>query len=113
MGGASVWRVADGEDPTEYATGFTNIMGLGFAPDGTLYVAELVHEGLMGVFAGGQPPIGAVMSVAPGGGEPTLVATGEQLMALGGLDVDADGSVYVSTGTILGEGAGTVVKITP
>ena len=113
VGGASVWRVADGEDPTEYATGFTNIMGLGFAPDGTLYVAELVHEGLMGVFAGGQPPIGAVMSVAPGGGEPTLVATGEQLMAPGGLDVDADGAIYVSTGTILGEGAGTVVKITP
>ena len=67
VGGASVWRVADGEDPTENATGFTNIMGLGFAPDGTLYVAELVHEGLMGVFAGGQPPIGAVMSVAPPG----------------------------------------------
>jgi hypothetical protein len=113
VGGASVWRVADGEEPTEYATGFTNIMGLGFAPDGTLYVAELVHEGLMGVFAGGQPPIGAVLSVAPGGGEPTLLATGEQFMALGGLDVDADGAVYVSTGTILGAGAGTVVKITP
>jgi hypothetical protein len=32
-------------------------------------------------------------------------------MALGGLAVDADGAVYVSTGT-LGPG-GTVVKITP
>jgi hypothetical protein len=114
VGGASVWRLAEGQDPTEYATGFTNIMGLGFGPDGTLCVAEMVHEGLMTVFAGGDtPPIGAVMSVAPGGGEPALVATGEQLMALGGLAVDADGSIYVSTGTIMGPGGGTLVKITP
>jgi len=114
IGGASVWRLADGEAPTEYATGFTNIMGLGFAPDGTLYVAEMVHDGLMVVFAGGDaPPIGAVLSVPPGGGEPTMVATGEQLMALGGLAVDADGAVYVSTGTIMGPGGGSLVKITP
>lgn len=113
VGGASVWRLADGE-ATQYATGFTNIMGLGFAPDGTLYVAEMVHEGLMTVFAGGDtPPIGAVMSVPPGGGEPTLVATGEQLMALGGLAVDGDGAVYVSTGTIMGPGGGALLRITP
>ena len=113
VGGASVWRLADGEEPTEYATGFTNIMGLGFGPDGTLYVAEMVHEGLMTMFAETGPPIGAVVSVGPDGGEPTIVATGEQLMALGGLAVDADGAVYVTTGTIMGPGAGTVVKITP
>jgi hypothetical protein len=111
VGGASVWRVVPGEEPTEYATGFTSIMGLDFGPDGTLYVAELVHEGLMNVFAGTGAPVGAVLSVPPGGGEPTVLATGEQLMALGGLDVDAEGSIYVSTGT-LGPG-GTVVKITP
>ncbi len=112
-GGASVWRIADGEEPAVYATGFSSIMGLGFAPDGTLYVAELVHDGLMGLFTGEAPPIGAVMSVAPGGGEPTMVATGEQLMALGGLDVGSDGAVYVSTGTVMGPGAGAIVKITP
>jgi hypothetical protein len=111
VGGASVWRVAAGEDPTEYATGFTSIMGLGFGPDGTLYVAELVHEGLMGVFAGTSAPIGAVLSVPPGGGEPAVLATGEQLMALGGLDVGPDGDIYVSTGTL--DAGGTVVKITP
>lgn len=113
IGGASVLRVAPGEEPAVYATGFTNIIDLGFAPDGTLYVAEIVHEGLMGLFAGDAPPIGAILSVPPGGGDPTLVATGEQVMAPGGLAVDADGSVYVTTGTVMGPGAGAVIKITP
>ncbi len=113
VGGASVWRVADGEEPTQYATGFSSIMGLDFGPDGTLYVAEMVHDGLMGFFTGEGVPVGAVMSVAPGGGEPTMVASGEQLMALGGLDVGADGSIYVTTGTIMGPGAGALVRVTP
>jgi sugar lactone lactonase YvrE len=115
VGGASIWRVVPGEDPTQYATGFTNIMGLGFAPDGTLYVAEMVHEGLMSVFLPSEtpvPPVGAVLSVPPGGGEPQLVATGDQFLALGGLAVDGEGSIYVSTNT-LAPGAGTVLRIIP
>jgi hypothetical protein len=32
VGGASVWRVVPGQEPTEYATGFTNIIDLGFGP---------------------------------------------------------------------------------
>jgi sugar lactone lactonase YvrE len=111
VGGASVWRVVAGEEPTKYASGFTNIIGLDFAEDGTLYVAELVHEGLMSVFAGTGAPIGAVLSVPPGGGDPTVVATGEQLMALGGLAVGDDGAIYVSTGSLAP--GGTLVKITP
>ena len=114
VGGANVWRVVEGEDPTVYASGFTNIVDLGFGSDDTLYVAEIVHEGLMPVFMGeGQvPPIGAVLSVPPGGGEPEIVATGEQLMALGGLAVGPDDAIYVSANTLGTEG-GTIVKITP
>lgn len=113
VGGAAVWRIAEGEEPTRYATGFSAIMDIDFGPDGTLYVAELVHGGLMSVFAGGQPPIGAVMSVAPGGGEPTMVHSGPELMAPGGLAVDDEGAIYVSTGTVMEPGAGAVVRITP
>jgi sugar lactone lactonase YvrE len=113
VGGASVWRVASGEEPTKYATGFTNIIGLGFAPDGTLYVAEMGHEGLMSVFTGsGAPPVGAILAVPAGGGEPTVVATGDQFLALGGLAVDGQGNIYVSTNT-LAPGAGAVLKLTP
>jgi hypothetical protein len=113
VGGAIVWRVAPGEEPTEYATGLTNAVDLGFGSDGTLYVAEIVHEGLMPIFMGADAaPIGAVMSVPPGGGVAEVLATGPELMALGGLVVAPDDSIYVSANTLGTEG-GTVVKITP
>lgn len=113
VGGASVLRVdpATGETST-YATGFTNIIDIAFGPDGTLYVAEIVHEGLMGVFGAGAAPIGALLSVPPGGGEPTILINDETFMAPGGLAVDAEGNVYASLNT-LAPGAGSVVKITP
>ncbi len=114
VGGANVWRVVPGEEPTAYATGFTNIIDLGFGPDGTLYVAEIAHEGLMAFYAGQgeSAPEGAVLSVPPGGGEPELLISGDPLAALGGLAVGSDGSIYVSANTLDREG-GTVLKITP
>lgn len=113
VGGASVLRVdpATGETST-YATGFTNIIDIAFGPDGTLYVAEIVHDGLMGVFAAGAAPVGALLSVPPGGGEPTVLINDETFMAPGGLAVDGDGNIYASLNT-LAPGAGSVVKITP
>jgi hypothetical protein len=113
VGGASVLRVdpATGETST-YATGFTNIIDIAFGPDGTLYVAEIVHDGLMGVFTQGAAPIGALLSVPPGGGEPTILINDESFMAPGGLATDAEGAVYASLNT-LAPGAGSVVKITP
>ena len=113
VGGASVLRVdpATGETST-YATGFTNIIDIAFGPDGTLYVAEIVHDGLMGVFAAGAAPVGALLSVPPGGGEPQVLINDESFMAPGGLAVDGDGNIYASLNT-LAPGAGSVVKITP
>ncbi len=113
VGGASVLRVdpATGETST-YATGFTNIIDIAFGPDGTLYVAEIVHDGLMGVFTAGAAPIGALLSVPPGGGEPTILINDETFMAPGGLAVDAEGNILASLNTLT-PGAGSVVKITP
>ena len=45
IGGASVFRVVPGEDPTIYATGFTNIIDLGFGPDGTPSVQRTTRAG--------------------------------------------------------------------
>lgn len=113
VGGASVWRVdaATGE-ATPYATGFTNIIDIAFGPDGTLYVAEIVHEGLMTVFAAGGAPVGAILSVPPGGGDSTVLVNDERVMALGGIVVAADGTIYASAGTLM-PGGGSVVKISP
>ena len=113
IGGASVWRVTtDGAEPTKYAEGFTNIIDIAFGPDGTLYVAEIVHEGLGAVFGGGAAPIGAVLSVPPGGGEPTLIVSDERVMAPGGIAVDADGAIWLSTNTLPAGADGQLVKIT-
>jgi hypothetical protein len=113
VGGASVWQVTPDGVATKYAEGFTTIIDLAFGPDGTLYVAEITHEGLIPVFGAGAPPIGAVYSVPPGGGEPTLIVSDERVMAPGGIAVDAEGAVYVSTNTIPAGAVGEIVKITP
>jgi sugar lactone lactonase YvrE len=103
-GAASVWKVESGKDPVVYASGFTNIMDLAFAPDGTLWVVEFAHDGMM---AGPGP--GGLLSVPAGGGDPTLVAT-DGLVAPGGVAVGADGAVYVSNGSVMPNG-GSIVKL--
>jgi hypothetical protein len=113
VGGAAVWQVTPDGTATKYAEGFTNIIDIAFGPDGTLYVAEITHDGLMSVFGAGAPPVGAVYSVPPGGGEPTLIVNDERVMAPGGIAVDADGAIYVSTNTIPAGADGQIVKITP
>ena len=104
VGGASVWRIAPGEEPAVYASGFTNIMDLAFAPDGTLWVVEFAKNGLLS-----GDPTGALLSVPAGGGEATLVAS-DGLMVPGGVAVDANGTVYVSNGSVM-PGGGSIVTL--
>ena len=103
-GGAKVWRVVDGEAPTVYATGLTNAMDLAFGPDGTLWVVEFSHNGLLS-----GDPAGGLMRVPPGGGAATLVTT-EGLVAPGGVAVDKDGSVYVTNGSVT-PGGGSILRL--
>jgi len=106
VGGASIWRVEAGKEPKVYATGLTNVMDLAFGPDGTLWVVEFAHNGLLS-----GDITGALLSIPAGGGAPTLVAT-EGLMAPGGVAVAADGTVYVANGSVM-PGGGSVVSIKP
>ena len=107
QGGAWVARVEPGKQPTVYASGFTNAMDLAFAPDGSLYVLEIAHNGLpSGDVTGG------LWKVPPGGGQAELVMT-DGLVMPGGIAVDKDGNVYVANMAVSPGGEGTVIKLTP
>ena len=109
-GGASVFRVVPGEEPAVYATGFTNVIDVEFAPDGTLYVLEMAHVGLLNAGPEG-PPQGGLWMVPAGGGSPELILD-EGLVMPGGMAVAEDGTIYVSTCTVCAD-AGGVVSVQP
>jgi hypothetical protein len=109
-GGASVWRVVAGEEPTVYASGFTNITDVAFGADGSLYVLEIAHDGLLAA-APGTLPEGGLWKVPAGGGTPELLVS-QGLPMPGGLAVADDGTVYVSTCAVCPDG-GSIVSIAP
>ena len=106
-GGARIYRVVPGHAPMIYAEGFTNIIGLAFAPNGTLYVLEISASGL----ASGDPPFGALFRVGRNGAK-TQIQTSMPLFAPGGITMGPDGALYVTTNSIL-PGAGQVLRIKP
>jgi hypothetical protein len=110
LGQANVYRVpAAGGAPEIYASGFTKIIDIAFAEDGSLYVLQISS-------AGGPPPqggTGSLYRVPAGGGAPTtIVAPGAGLVAPGGIAIDRDGSIYVTNFSV-SPTAGTVVKVVP
>jgi sugar lactone lactonase YvrE len=110
LGQAKVYRVpAAGGAPEIYASGFTKIIDIAFAEDGSLYVLQISS-------AGGPPPqggTGSLYRVPPGGGTPTtIVAPGAGLVAPGGIAIDRDGSIYVTNFSV-SPTAGMVVKVVP
>jgi sugar lactone lactonase YvrE len=122
-GASRIWRIEPGAtnavcDPanpnvgpcTSYATGFTSVIDLAFGRDGTMYVLEIVKEGLLAVELFGAPPIGALWAVD--GGTKTELVPGT-LMAPGGVAVGFNGSLSVTTGTVFGPGGGAVVRVNP
>lgn len=105
VGGSSILKVQQDGTSEVYASGFTNVIDLAFGPDGTLYVLEIFHNGLLS-----QDPTGGLWSVPPGGGEATLVST--ELLMPGGIAIDEAGTLYVTTGASI-PGQGSVVSYTP
>lgn len=105
VGGARVYHVVPGQAPTVYAEGFTNIIDLAFGPDGSLYVLEIVKDGLL---SGSMT--GALVRVAPDGTRTTVASEG--LVAPGGLTVGPDGALYVSNYGVFA-GQGQVIRLMP
>lgn len=99
-GASVIWRVVPGEQPTEYATGLTNVTSLAFKGN-QLYAVQLADNGL---FAG---PTGSVRKVSAGGNSHDAVVDG--LFAPFGIAIRGN-DAYVTTGAMV-PGAGQVQHI--
>lgn len=111
-GGAKVFTVpAGGGEPTVAYDGFTNIIDIAAAPDGTLFVLEFIRGGMLSVDPANPASLeGQLTSIAPDGTR-TVIAS-EGLIAPTGLAIDADGAPHVAVFGVLGT-MGQVWKITP
>lgn len=112
IGAARVWRVVPNQQPTVFASGFTNIIDIAFDSTGRLYVLEITKNGLLAAESAGPnntaAVTGALIRVNADGSHTEIASDG--LIAPGGLAIGADGALYVSNFSIM-PGMGQVVKI--
>lgn len=103
-GGANIWRVeAAGSDPEVYVGGFTNILDLDFAADGSLYVLEMFTNSLLS-----GDPTGRIVRVGTDGSWTTVAREG--LIVPTAMSIGPDQALYVANvGTSAGDA--TVVRI--
>ena len=105
VGDARVYSLDRQGNLEVYTSGFTNIIDIAFAPDGTLYVLEFATNGL-----NSGDPTGALWAVAA---DKTVTQVDTNpLVYPAGLAVDGDGRVYVSNNGGF-PFAGEVLRITP
>jgi len=91
VGGASVWRIPpNGGAPEVFLSGFTTIIDIEFADDGSLYVLQISTDSLFIA----PPSPGALIRVAPDGTRTTVAM--DELSFPGGLAIGPDGDIYVS-----------------
>ena len=93
---------------TVFAQGFTNIVGIAFGPDRSLYVLEITRNGLLeGEICGDFT--GALFKVR--NGTTTEIAVPDGLSAPGGIAVGLDSTIYVSNNSVQPGGAGELLAI--
>lgn len=119
-GASRIWRISSRArgvtcDPaatsgpcTLYMDGFTSIVDLDFGPDGSLYVVEMVKNGV-GAWAFGGDTVGALWKV--NGGSKVELAAGA-LTLPGGVAVGRNGAIYVTVESV-SAADGEVVRIAP
>jgi hypothetical protein len=103
VGGASVFRVVEGEAPTVVAAGFTNIIDIAFDEDGNLYVLEIDASSLL---AGDDQ--GAVIRITPFGLRETIIPEG--LLLPTGMTLGPEDDLYISNAGPVGAGAGEILR---
>jgi hypothetical protein len=110
-GASRIWRIAPwarnatcDEDTADgcklFADGFTSITGLDAGPDGSLYVVEIVKNGVLGLFTG-TDTTGALIRLKRG--HQTEIAAG-RLTAPADVAVGRDGTLYVTNKSVMPDG---------
>ena len=89
VGGANIWRVVPGEEPTIYVGGFTNVLDLAFGADGSLFVLEMAFESLLV-----EPPVGRITQVMPYGARIVIAEAG--LIGPVDMELGPDYALYVA-----------------
>lgn len=105
VGAARVYRVVPGATPEVLVEGFTNIIDIAFATDGSLYVLEYAKNSLLS-----GDPTGALTRISPDGSRTLIVSEG--LIAPTGVAIDSAGEIYVSNNSAA-VGEGQVVRVVP
>ena len=108
VGGAKVFRVEPGGQPTVYAEGFTNIIDVTFDGDGNLYVLEIASAGLLNSEPPDGDPTGALWKISPNGDRERL--SGSELVSPGGVAVSSSGDAAYVTNYSIFPGQGQVLK---
>jgi hypothetical protein len=106
-GGANIYRVVRGHEPTVYASGLTNVTDLAWS-HGRLYAVEIAAAGLISD-TGLPQPTGALVRVHPGANATVDTVAGD-LPSPYGLAIRHQ-KAYVTTCTLCGAGAGEVVRV--
>ncbi len=120
-GASRIWRIAPWArdvtcDPAAtasqachlFATGFTSIVSMAFGPDGSLYVIEMVKNGVLGYFTG-TDTVGALWKLRRG--VKTEILPGRFTLP-GGVAVSRSGNIYVTNKSV-SVGTGELLRITP
>ena len=108
VGGANVVSLDPAtKQPSVFASGFTTITGLTFAPNGDLYVLDLTTNGL-----GPNPGAAQLLQFDPATGTHALLATLPGGSDYTSLLAGPDNSLYVSSQG-LGAGDGEVLRFSP
>ena len=106
VGGSRIYRIdpRTGKFKT-FATGFTNVLDLDFAPDGKLYVLELDHDSLLNPGSDG-----GLWAVSRAGQARRVRLPRGTLTYPSGLAIGRDGAFYISNHS-REKGKGEVLKI--
>jgi hypothetical protein len=115
-GASIVWRVVEGQQPQQWASGLTAVTGCGFGSDGRFYATEFSTLG----FESFAPGTGALVRVPPHSTAPIAVVSNtpghadSPLSFPNGFAAGPNGGIYVSNWSILpsSQKLGQVVRIT-